>query len=215
MTLHSNRTFVIFTVLLAGLAVTLQLAYRRLEHLRDSRLAIVSGTHSPGLSHYSYVPDFSLVNRDGTRVSLADLKGRVWLAAFIYTTCPSSCPMLSSRLADWQKAILACGDVRLVSFSVDPEHDTPAVLQSYARRFGATDRWFFLTGNKTAVAKIAKEGFLAAFEANPADAKGEIVHSTRIALVDRNGVVRRFYDGVGTDERTRMLADLKIVLAEK
>ena len=217
MSLSLNKTVAVLALLFASLGVALQVTYHRLERIRDSQVAVVQSSHAAGLSRYSSLPDFSLVNRDGTRVTQADLKGRVWLASFIYTTCPNTCPMLSSRLADWQKSALAAGDVRLVSFSVDPEHDTPAVLQTYAQRFQATDRWLFLTGDKIALTKIARQGLLAAFATEPAGSKGpkEIAHSTRIALVDRHGNVRRFYDGIGPDERAQMLADLKTVLAER
>lgn len=177
---------------------------------------LASGATRPGLAKFGTVPDFSLTDRSGTPVKLADLKGKVWLADFVYTTCPDSCPMLSNRLADWQKDILAAGDVRLVSFSVDPEHDTPEVLRRYAKRFQASDRWLFLTGDKTQVARIAREGFLLGFENDPraSGTSPTISHSTKIALVDKSGVVRKYYDGIGADDRVTMLGDVRTLLRE-
>lgn len=201
-----KRVLVVLTLIFAAAAVVLQVAYVRGIWNRHADLRT--------LDRIAVVPDFSLTDRTGARVTLGDLKGKIWLAAFIYTTCPDSCPMLSSRLAAWQHDALACDDLRLVSFSVDPEHDTPAVLQQYARRFGATDRWLFLTGDKAQIIRIAREGFLAAYDA-AASAGSGITHSTRIALVDRQGVVRRVYDGVGVDQRAEMLRDVKRLLAER
>jgi len=197
------------TLIFAAFAVVLEIAYCRSRQPMNER---ASGC---GLDRIGVVPDFSLVDRTGARVTLADLKGKVWLAAFIYTTCPDSCPMLSNRLAAWQHDALACGDLRIVTFSVDPARDTPEVLQRYAERFHATDRWLFLTGDKKQIARIAREGFLAAYASATAPGIGGITHSTHIALVDRTGVVRRVYDGLGADQRAEMLRDAKLFLKER
>ena len=198
-----KRVLLYVTLVIATAAVVLELAALRMSRSR---------MHPAVPDRYSQVPDFTLTNRNGAPVRLADLKGKVWLASFIYTTCPSTCPMLTHRLAEWQADLLACGDgVRLVSFSVDSAHDTPEVLERYAARFKASDRWLFLTGDKGQISRISREGFLLGFEGDPA-AAGGITHSTRIALVDRSGTVRRFYDGVGADERAKAVADLKSLL---
>lgn len=197
-------TLIVLVIALAGTAAELLL--QGLPHNTQE-----------GLAKFNAVPDFTLTDRNGAPVKLGDLKGKVWLADFIYTTCPDSCPMLTNRLADWQKDILAAGDVRLVSFSVDPEHDTPEVLQGYAKRFQASDRWLFLTGDKTQVAKIAHEGFMLGYvpDGPTPGSSPTISHSTKIALVDKNGVVRAYYDGLGADERAKMLADLRTLLRER
>lgn len=187
-----------------------------LQHLaNDAHSSQVAEVFSHGgkeLDHYGKVPDFALTNVDKQRVRLSDLKGKVWLADFVYTTCPSSCPMLSSNLEGLQKDVLALNGTRMVSFSVDPEHDTPEVLSAYAKRFKAQPGWYFLTGDKEQIGKIAREGFLLGFAALP-NGK-DITHSTKIALVDKNGEVRHFYDGVGKSDREKILSDIKALLRE-
>jgi len=140
--------------------------------------------------------EFQLVERSGRIVTQADLAGRVWIAAFIFTRCPLSCPRISSVMKGLQTR-LAKTNVLLVSTSVDPEHDTPAVLTAYADRFGASpERWWFLTGAKSAIHDLVRNRFkLSLVETAPADraAAGEAIsHSDRLAMVDRGQIVGFF-----------------------
>ena len=111
------------------------------------------------LQKYWTVPDFTLTERSGQLLHLADLAGKVWVADFFYTTCPGPCPVLTGHVGDVQKALGSAPDVRLVSISVDPTKDTPDVLQDYAARFHAGEHWFFCTGEKDAIYKLAHDGF--------------------------------------------------------
>jgi cytochrome oxidase Cu insertion factor (SCO1/SenC/PrrC family) len=120
------------------------------------------GDESPleHLGNFGTVPEFDLIERSGQRVTRNDLLGLVWVVNFFYTSCPDTCPLQSATLARLQRDFADDRDVRLVSISVDPEHDTPAVLQDYAQRFGADpERWLFLTGDKAAIYRLAQEGF--------------------------------------------------------
>jgi len=142
------------------------------------------------------VGTFQLVERSGRSVTQADLAGRVWIAAFIFTRCPLSCPRISSVMKGLQTR-LAKTDVLLVSTSVDPDYDTPAVLSSYAVRFGASpDRWWFLTGSGTSIHDLVVNRFkLSLVEVSPADRSTgveAISHSDRLALVDRGQIVGFF-----------------------
>ncbi len=123
-----------------------------------------------GLKVFGTLPDFSLVERSGRRVTLAEFRGKVWIANFIYTHCTDTCPLQSARLARMQAEFSDEQDLRLVSITVDPEQDVPQVLAEYAAGFGADrDRWLFLTGEKKALYALAQEGFrLSAVD--PADA---------------------------------------------
>jgi cytochrome oxidase Cu insertion factor (SCO1/SenC/PrrC family) len=113
-----------------------------------------------GLGNFGTVPEFALTERSGRRVTRADLQGLVWVANFFYTTCPDTCPLQSAKMARLQQDLADDRAIRLVSISVEPEHDTPEVLQDYAQRFGADpERWLFLTGDKTAIYRLAQEGF--------------------------------------------------------
>ena len=121
-----------------------------------------AGGESPleHLGDFGTVPDFALMERSERRITRPDLQGLVWITHFFYTHCPDTCPLQSARMARLQHDFTADRDVRLVSISVDPEHDTPAVLRDYAQRFDAdAERWLFLTGDKAAIYRLAQEGF--------------------------------------------------------
>src|SRR5262245_5676256 len=142
------------------------------------------------------VGPFKLIERSGRSVSNEDLGGRVWIASFIFTRCPLSCPRLTSVMKSLQ-ARLVGSQVQLVSLSVDPDHDTPAVLADYARRFVAdTDRWWFLTGSRPAIYDLIRGRFKLSVTQNPSpDPEGRteaISHSDRLALVDRGRIVGLF-----------------------
>ena len=144
----------------------------------------------------------------------ADLAGRVWIADFVFTRCPDVCPLLSTRMAALQKS-LATGDdpVRLVSISVDPAHDTPAVLAEYAERYHAGPGWLFLTGSRDAVAGLLRDGFRVAF-ADDGPPASPITHSDRFVLVDRQLRVRGYYHGNDEADLRRLVADAAAVRRE-
>ncbi len=109
---------------------------------------------------YGLIPAFSLLERSGRRVEAADLRGMVWIATFIYTHCTDTCPLQSARMARLQADFGTAPDLRLVSITVDPARDTPEALARYAARFGADPaRWLFLTGERAAILRLAREGF--------------------------------------------------------
>ncbi len=137
-------------------------------------------------------PSFSLTDQNNKTITDRDLRGHPYVAAFIFTQCAGPCPMMSSKMASLQKTIRN-PSVKLVSFSVDPERDTPAVLKEYADKFGADPkRWHFLTGPTASIYAVAKGMRVAA---QPADADSPILHATYFILVDGNGKVREIYHG--------------------
>ena len=174
----------------------------------------VSALRQRTVSSYGAVPGFQLSNQNGQPFGSAQLAGKIWIADFIYTTCPGPCPMLSSRMSELQKP-LEKTDVRLVSFSVDPQKDTPEVLRRYAEKLQAEPgRWDFLTGPKSAIYKISHDGFKLAVS-DGSDAQGIPVHSTRMVLVDRHGQIRGYYDATEPEAITKLLADTNHLLREQ
>ena len=167
------------------------------------------------VSSYGPVPEFTLINQDGKNFGTADLRGKIWIADFVYTSCPGPCPMISNRMSEIQEP-LKNTDVHLVSFSVDPDKDTPKVLQGYAEKLGAElGRWDFLTGPKSTIYNLSRNGFkLAAIDANEAP-EHLPVHSTRMILVDRRGEIRGYYDAVEPDAVTKLVADTTHLLREQ
>jgi protein SCO1 len=174
----------------------------------------VAALRQRAVSSYGTVPAFELLNQNGQPFGSAQLAGRIWIADFIYTTCPGPCPMISSRMSELQKP-LEKSDVHLVSFSVDPEKDTPQVLRGYAEKLQADSaRWDFLTGPKSAIYKLSHDGFKLAVS-DGGDERGIPVHSTRMVLVDRHGQIRGYYDATEPDAVTKVLADTNHLLREQ
>jgi protein SCO1/2 len=152
------------------------------------------------LARHWQVPDFCLTERSGGTVSLSGLKGKVWVADFFYTSCPGPCPMMTSRLSEIHKATRGRDGVVMVSISTDPSKDTPEVLKQYAEKFGADQRWLFLTGDKDAIFNLANKGFkLSVTEEGGTEAE-PVTHSTKLVLVDKNGTIRGFYEGTSKDD---------------
>lgn len=170
--------------------------------------------HQPNkiLPKYKQVPDFSLTDSNGRTVTNKDLKGHFWVADFIFTTCPSVCPMVTSRMRELQTALRRDPTIKLVSFSVDPKTDTPPVLKTFATHYMADpQRWYFLTGPEEVMANLILHGFILSFAPVSGDqvAKiGAFIHSTKFAVVDRDGMIRSYRDG--TDEKVvdQILEDL-------
>src|SRR5437667_3712423 len=163
----------------------------------------------PPLPVLGSVNGFELTSETGEPFSRQSLDGKVWVADFIFTTCSGPCPRMSSMMRQIQQATSAIPEVRLVSFTVDPERDTPAALSAYAARYHAQpERWRFLTGPRDALHKIAREDF------KLSNVDGSLVHSTRLVLLDRQSRIRGYY---GTDQDspvTELVRDIKRVLAE-
>lgn len=158
------------------------------------------------------VPDFALINRDGQPVRRADLAGAPWVADFIFTRCGAACPMMSLRMARLERELPADLGVRFVSFSVDPEYDTPKVLQEYAESFGAPGRWLFLTGDKQEIYRLSKEGFkLAVDDTTPVNEDEPILHSTRFVLVDGDGRIRGYYEAFDEEAVKKLTADVEVL----
>jgi protein SCO1/2 len=159
------------------------------------------------LADYGTVPPFSLVERSGGEIRSTDLAGSPWIANFIFTRCSGTCPALSAGMAKLQAAI--GGRATMVSFSVDPRHDTPEVLSEYARHFGASERWLFVTGDVAHVRSLITQGFhLSATEADGPDDGSAITHSDRIALIDAGLHIRAYYIGTEDGWVERVVHDL-------
>jgi protein SCO1 len=156
------------------------------------------------LDDLGIAPSFQLIAEDGTQFDSSKLAGHVWVADFVYTTCKGPCPMMSSQMRQIQNTTAAeMSDVRLVSFTVDPAHDTPEVLAAYAKHFVYDPgRWYFLTGEQS---KLNDVGL--GFKLNGVD--GSTTHSTRFALVDRRGHIRGFYMTSEDAFMPRLMHDLR------
>ncbi len=146
---------------------------------------------------YGQLPAFQLQDQDGKPFGLADLRGHVWVADFIFTSCAEACPRLSQRMSDLQYHLRNVGNAaHLVSFSVDPQRDTPLVLRAYADRYHARhDMWTFLTGPLDVLQSTIVDGFKIAMQRTAVEDTGffDIVHGERFVLVDQEGRIRGYY----------------------
>jgi protein SCO1/2 len=166
------------------------------------------------------LPEFSLIERSGRKISRDDLAGQVWVADFIFTHCSGVCPVLSNRMSQVQRALREEGlEARLVSISVDPARDTPEVLREYAERYAADpERWLFLTGKRDDLYDLIGEGFLLSVaERSPEEADGSgdlITHSDRFVLVDRQSRIRGYYHGTEEGTVEALVTDLAELLRQ-
>jgi len=168
---------------------------------------------APLLPVLSTLPDFKLTERNGNPVTLDNLKGRIWIADFIFTRCAGPCPIMTGHMATLQHTIKRkTQDLLLVSFTLDPENDTPEALDNYAKLHKAEpERWLFVRGEKAAIQRLATEGFkLGALE----QVEGEIIHSTRFILVDALGRIRGYYDGQEAGSIQKLRRDLDLLIKE-
>ncbi|MEM1447081.1 MAG: SCO family protein [Planctomycetota bacterium] len=170
------------------------------------------------LPEYWPAPDFTLTNQAGEMLTREDLLGKVWAADFFFTSCPGICPMLSANmqamnadLADHPRR----DQLRLVSFSLDPANDTTQVLAEYAEAIGVTpDDWLFFTGDRQALWDLSIEGFKLEVADTPDDPVNPILHSGKVILIDRQGMIRGFYEGLVPEGMAQLQADLRRLLEE-
>ncbi len=183
-----------------GLAVILTacalLLMNRLIHL-------AAVTPSQPLPSYGQVPAFALVDQDRAAVSDGTLRGHVWIADFIFTSCSGQCLLMTDRLAALQRAIREPA-LRFISFSVDPDRDTPEVLAAYAQQHGADARWRLLTGERAVIQRLSQDGFK--LSAVPED-DSSIAHSTRLVLIDGTGEIRGYYEAGDAAAMARLRRD--------
>jgi cytochrome oxidase Cu insertion factor (SCO1/SenC/PrrC family) len=155
------------------------------------------------------VADFALTERSGQTITCRDLQGKVWVASFLFTRCCTGCPRISADLLQLQKDLAGKESVLIVSFSVDPEYDTPAVLKAYADSLGADPkRWLFLTGKQEEIYRLIRDSFHLAVEQNQGEARkpgNEVTHANRLVVVDRQGHIRGWdFDGTKPEDLPRL-----------
>ena len=181
---------------------------------------------SDDLPTYYEIPSFSLTDQMGRTVTRDDIEGRVVLANFVFTNCTEFCPTLTPRMAQVQQRLreddFLGSEVILLSFTVDPEYDSPDVLHAYANTHDADhDAWRFLTGTPEEMQRIVTDGFKLAYTEAPKSMEHlhpdgsvhiheyNVVHTNRLALGDREGRVRAYYDGAVDWDMDLVLRDIR------
>ena len=163
---------------------------------------------------YHQIANFNLTNQIGQVVNQNTTKNKIYIANFFFASCQSICPMMSNQLQEVQKAFLADDSVLILSHSVNPLHDTVAVLNNYADTYGAkTNKWHLLTGNKKQIYDLAKTSYLVnAFE-DDGSPEG-FLHSELFLLIDKKARIRGMYDGTNTAEVKKLIEDVKLLKQE-
>jgi protein SCO1/2 len=150
------------------------------------------------------VADFALTNQNGRAVSLADLRGHVWVADIVFTRCPGPCLKMTRQMKELENALPDRSDCKLVTLTTDPDYDTPAILKTYSERFSADEnRWTFLTGTKPEISKLGIDSLkLTAVEKKPEERENSddlFIHSTIFVLVDQKAQLRGVFQTTGEE----------------
>ena len=163
----------------------------------------------PPMPVYGQIPSFALTDETGSPFDRKSLDGKVWVADFIFTTCTGPCPRMSTLMRQVQQAAAGIPELKLVSFTVDPEHDTPPALAEYAARYHAQpERWRFLTGPRESLDSLTRDAF------KLGNVDGQLIHSTRLVLLDRQSRIRGYYGTTDESPVAQLVRDIKRVLAE-
>ncbi|GLU54424.1 SCO family protein [Dyadobacter frigoris] len=163
---------------------------------------------------YPTIPDFSFINEDKEMVTDKDFKGKVYVADFFFVTCPTICPVMKKNMLTVYKEYKDNPDVKILSHTIDPEHDTPEILKKYATDLGVTGKmWQFVTGDKEKIYDIGQKHYMVSALEDSSQAGGYI-HSGAFVLIDKDRHIRGMYDGTTTDGTAKLIKDLATLLKE-
>ena len=164
---------------------------------------------------YHRINDFSLTNQNKENITHFDYDDHIYVADFFFTTCPSICPIMTENMVYLQSLLNDLPDIKLLSFSVTPEIDTPEVLKAYAQQKGVNDRrWNLLTGNKKEIYNLARRSYLVVQQDGNGD-KHDMIHTENFVLIDKQRRIRGYYDGTQRNAMDQIRADIDILLQEK
>jgi protein SCO1/2 len=168
-------------------------------------LLLCACSTAPPLPSYGVVPDFTLTDQTGNPFHSKDkLDGHVWIADFIYTNCMGPCPRMSTEMNKIRAEIGDNPNIKSVSFTIDPERDTPTVLAAYGKRYKAEpDRWYLLTGTRPELKRLNWDTF------HLGDVNGDLEHSTRFVLIDAKSRIRGYYDSSDQESIRQLVTDIK------
>ncbi len=162
---------------------------------------------------YHEIADFAFVNQIGDTVRNADVAGKIYVADFFFTTCPTICPIMKKEMLRVYEKFQDQPNFKILSHSIDPTHDTQIVLKDYAEKLGVEDAstWNFLTGDQEKIFEIGQTSYLTTAMADQAE-PGGFLHSGAFLLVDENGRIRGVYDGTKSDQVDRLISDIPKLL---
>jgi len=162
---------------------------------------------------YHTIAQFSFVNQVGDTISKADVAGKVYVADFFFTTCPTICPVMKKEMLRVHEKFKGNPNFKILSHSIDPTHDTQEVLKDYAEKLGITDAstWNFLTGDQEKIFEMGQTSYLTTAMADQME-PGGFLHSGAFLLIDQQGRIRGVYDGTKSDQVDRLINDIPKIL---
>jgi protein SCO1/2 len=161
---------------------------------------------------YQTIPAFSYINQYGDSISNKNLDGNIYVADFFFTTCPTICPIMQRNMLNVYNSFKDSTGVKIISYTIDPQHDSVPVLKKYADKLGiAGNTWWLLQGRKNETYQIAKSYLVSVQEKNPA---GEYIHDGFFILIDKKKRVRGTYDGTDPKEVSKLIEDIKVLKTE-
>lgn len=165
------------------------------------------------------IAHFTLTDQDSNLFSDKSLENKIYVAEYFFTTCRTICPIMNSQMTRIHQAFSKENDVHLLSFTVDPEYDTPSVLKKYANKHDAKNaKWHFLTGSKKELYSLARKSFFVlkpAEAVNQGDVGSDFIHTNNFVLVDKQRRIRGYYDGTSDEEVNQLIEDIGILLKER
>lgn len=171
---------------------------------------LLNEIHKPKLPVLGQVQPFSLLDSSDKKFGSKELTGKIWVANFFFTSCGDICPRMTKNMAALNRSFELVKGISFVSFSVNPETDSPQILTQYAKKYTAnTNRWHFLTGSREKITEIAVKSFKVGSIDEP------IFHSAYFSLVDRNGLIRGYYQGTEQEAVNKLFHDTALLLKEK
>jgi protein SCO1/2 len=163
---------------------------------------------------YQSIPEFSFLNQDSVLLTDKDFDGKIYVADFFFTRCPSICPVMHRNMLNVYKAFKGNPDIKILSHSIDPEYDQPSILKRYATKLGVTgNQWEFVTGNKDSIYSIATKSYLVA-AAKDEHVPGGYVHQGYFVLIDKDKHLRGAYDGTDPKQVDQLIKDIGILRNE-
>lgn len=215
---NRKKYFVFLGILLVSIFIAIFILTKPSKSLpifnpRDVNPELVDST----IQHLGYnhtIEDFSFKNQNGETISQKDYEGKVYVADFFFTTCPTICPKMTDNMVWLQNQIRNNDKVKLMSFSVTPDIDSVPVLKKYAIEKGVLDsKWNLLTGDKKDIYYLARKSFLVVKTGSPEEMY-DMVHTENFVLVDEKKRIRGFYDGTNLEEVKQLLEDINFLCQE-
>ena len=164
---------------------------------------------------YHRIDDFSMTNQNKENITHLDYDDHIYVADFFFTTCPSICPIMTENMVYLQTLLKDLPEIKLISFSVTPDIDTPEVLKAYSQKKGVKDsQWNLLTGDKKEIYNLARKSYLVVQEDGNGD-EHDMIHTENFVLVDKQRRIRGYYDGTQRENMDHILSDIYILLKEK